>query len=177
MRKSVSFVFFSSLDVACHIVSIFRLNRTVAACLWLPQRSVRIERRRRSKMGRDEKSHNGVAKVAEKRAANSSSSRSERRMYRPGEKVLREIRFYQRSTFLLIRRAPFARLVREVQTLFFRNPIRWQAEAMLALQEAAESHIVGLFEDANLCTIHAKRVTIMPKDIQLARRIRGPLRE
>ena len=55
--------------------------------------------------------------------------------------------------------------------------IRWQASAMLALQEAAEAHLVGLFEDANLCTIHARRVTIMPKDIQLARRIRGPLRE
>lgn len=48
---------------------------------------------------------------------------------------------------------------------------------MLALQEAAEAHLVGLFEDAYLCTIHAKRVTIMPKDMQLARRIRGPLRE
>jgi histone H3/H4 len=55
--------------------------------------------------------------------------------------------------------------------------LRWQAEAMVALQEAAESHLVGLFEDANLCTIHAKRVTLMPKDMQLARRIRGPLRE
>jgi histone H3/H4 len=55
--------------------------------------------------------------------------------------------------------------------------LRWQAEAMMALQEAAEAHLVGLFEDANLCTIHAKRVTIMPKDLQLARRIRGPLRE
>ena len=54
---------------------------------------------------------------------------------------------------------------------------RWQAEAMVALQEAAEAHLVGLFEDAYLCTIHAKRVTIMPKDMQLARRIRGPLRE
>ena len=66
--------------------------------------------------------------------------------------------------------------MREVQTYFFRKPYRWQAEAMSALQEAAEAHLVGLFEDANLCTIHAKRVTIMPKDIQLARRIRGPLR-
>lgn len=54
---------------------------------------------------------------------------------------------------------------------------RWQADAMIALQEAAEAHLVGLFEDAYLCTIHAKRVTIMPKDMQLARRIRGPLRE
>ena len=99
------------------------------------------------------------------------------RRYRPGERALKEIRFYQRNTDLLIRRLPFARLVREVQTVFFRKPYRWQAQAMLALQEAAESHLVGLFEDANLCTIHAKRVTIMPKDIQLARRIRGPLRE
>ena len=99
------------------------------------------------------------------------------RRYRPGERALKEIRFYQRNTDLLIRRLPFARLVREVQTYFFRKPYRWQAEAMSALQEAAEAHLVGLFEDANLCTIHAKRVTIMPKDIQLARRIRGPLRE
>jgi histone H3 len=97
--------------------------------------------------------------------------------YRPGEKALREIRFYQKNTDLLIRRLPFTRLVREIQTYFFQTEYRWQAVAMLALQEAAEAHLVGLFEDANLCTIHAKRVTVMPKDIQLARRIRGPLRE
>ena len=54
---------------------------------------------------------------------------------------------------------------------------RWQAAALVALQEAAEAHLVGLFEDANLCAIHAKRVTIMVKDMQLARRIRGVLRE
>ena len=103
--------------------------------------------------------------------------REKRKRYRPGEKALREIRFYQRNTDLLIRKLPFARLVREVQTYFFRKEYRWQAEAILALQEAAEAHLVGLFEDANLCAIHAKRVTLMPKDIQLARRIRGPLRE
>ena len=78
---------------------------------------------------------------------------------------------------MLIRKLPFSRLVREVQSYFYRREYRWQASAILALQEAAEAHLVGLFEDANLCTIHAKRVTIMPKDIQLARRIRGPLRE
>ena len=49
----------------------------------------------------------------------------------------------------------------------------WQGSAILALQEAAEAQLVGLFEDSNLCAIHAKRVTIMPKDLQLARRIRG----
>eukprot|EP01031_Cornospumella_fuschlensis_P024568 gene24568-29683_t len=100
-----------------------------------------------------------------------------KRRYRPGEKALREIRFYQRNTDLMIRKLPFARLVKEVQTYFFRKDYRWSAQAMLALQEAAEAHLVGLFEDAYLCTIHAKRVTLMPKDIQLARRIRGPLRE
>ena len=61
--------------------------------------------------------------------------------------------------------------------MFSRKEFRWQAEAMMALQESAEAHIIGIFEDANLCTIHAKRVTVMPRDIQLARRIRGPLRE
>jgi histone H3/H4 len=58
-----------------------------------------------------------------------------------------------------------------------RSAYRWQGTAILALQEAAEAHLVGLFEDANLCAIHAKRVTIMPKDLQLARRIRGQQRE
>ncbi len=100
-----------------------------------------------------------------------------KKRYRPGEKALREIRFYQRNSDLLLRKLPVARLVREVQTYFFRDEYRWQAEAMLALQEAAEAHLVGLFEDSNLCAIHAKRVTLMPKDMQLARRIRGPQRE
>jgi histone H3/H4 len=99
------------------------------------------------------------------------------RRYRPGEKALREIRYFQKNTDLLLRKLPFARLVKEIQTYFYKDEYRWQANAMLALQEAAEAHLVGLFEDANLCTIHAKRVTVMPKDMQLARRIRGPLRE
>ena len=103
------------------------------------------------------------------------SSRKQR--YRPGERALREIRFYQRTTDLLIRRLPFSRLVKEVQTAVNKHEYRWQAEAMLALQEAAEAHLIGLFEDANLCSIHDRRVTLMTKDIQLARRIRGPLRE
>lgn len=100
-----------------------------------------------------------------------------KKRYRPGERALREIRFYQRNTDMLIRKLPFARLVKEVQTYFFRKEYRWQASAMEALQEAAEAHLVSLLEDANLCCIHGKRVTLMVKDIQLARRIRGPLRE
>lgn len=102
--------------------------------------------------------------------------RRKRRM-RPGEKALKEIRAYQSSTDLLIRRLPFARLVREIQYTMMNEAYRWQATAMMALQEASEAHLVGLFEDANLCAIHGKRVTIMPKDMHLARRIRGFVRE
>ena len=92
--------------------------------------------------------------------------------YRPGTVALREIRKYQKSTELLIRKLPFQRLVREIAQ-DFKTDLRFQGSAVLALQEAAEAYLVGLFEDTNLCAIHAKRVTIMPKDIQLARRIRG----
>ena len=92
--------------------------------------------------------------------------------YRPGTVALREIRRYQKSTELLIRKLPFQRLVREIAQEF-KTDLRFQGSAVLALQEAAEAYLVGLFEDTNLCAIHAKRVTIMPKDIQLARRIRG----
>lgn len=92
--------------------------------------------------------------------------------YRPGTVALREIRKYQKSTDLLIRKAPFQRLVREIAQ-DFKTDLRFQSTAVLALQEASEAYLVGLFEDTNLCAIHAKRVTIMPKDIQLARRIRG----
>ena len=92
--------------------------------------------------------------------------------YRPGTVALREIRKYQKSTDLLLRKAPFQRWVREIAH-DFKSDLRFQSSAVLALQEAAESYLIGLFEDTNLCAIHAKRVTIMPKDMQLARRIRG----
>ena len=94
--------------------------------------------------------------------------------YKPGTVALREIRRYQKSTELLIRKLPFQRLVREVaQDVDTRKTFRFQSEALLALQEASEAYLTGLYEDTNLCAIHAKRVTIMPKDMQLARRIRG----
>jgi histone H3 len=94
--------------------------------------------------------------------------------FRPGTVALRDIRKYQKSTKLLLRRLPFSRLVREICQERKRDlDLRWQATAMLAIQEAAEAYIVGLMEDANLCVLHAKRVTLMPKDIHLARRIRG----
>lgn len=92
--------------------------------------------------------------------------------YRPGTVALREIRKYQKSTELLIRKLPFQRLVREIAQ-DFGTDLRFQSSAVLALQEAAEAYMVGLFEACQLCAIHAKRVTITCKDLQLARRIRG----
>ena len=93
--------------------------------------------------------------------------------YRPGTVALREIRRYQKSTELLIRKLPFQRLVWEIAQNLTKADIHFQSGAIMALQEASEAYLVGLLEDSNLCAVHAKRVTIMPKDIQLARRIRG----
>ena len=92
--------------------------------------------------------------------------------FRPGTVALRQIRKFQKSTDLLLKKAPFQRLVREIAQET-KSELRFQSSAVMAMQEASESYMVGLFEDTNLCAIHAKRVTIMPKDMQLARRLRG----
>ena len=92
--------------------------------------------------------------------------------YRPGTVALHEIRRYQKSTELLIRKLPFQHLVREIAQ-DIKIDLRFQSAAIMALQKSLEAYLVGLFEDSNLCAIHAKQVTIMPKDIQLARHIRG----
>ena len=94
--------------------------------------------------------------------------------YRPGAVALREIRKYQKGTELLIRKLPFERLVREIAQ-DFKTDLRFPSSAMLALQEAAEAYLIGLFMDINLIAIHAKRITVMPKDMLLARRIRGEI--
>ena len=105
----------------------------------------------------------------------SSGRRSKLHQYRPGTVALHEIRRYQRSTEVLIRKLPFQRLVREI-VQDFKADLRFQSATIMALQEASEAYLVGLFKDSNLCAIHAKRVTIMPKDIQLARCIHGERR-
>jgi histone H3 len=86
--------------------------------------------------------------------------------------ALREIRRYQKTGDLLVPKLPFMRLVKEI-IHEIDTGLRLQSTAVMALQEAAEAYLVGLFEDTNLCAIHAKRVTIQPKDMLLARRIRG----
>ncbi|EJU05828.1 histone H3 [Dacryopinax primogenitus] len=100
--------------------------------------------------------------------------------FRPGTVVLREIRRYQKFTQMLIHKLPFQRLVREIAQEIKNVPkgrgeldIRFQSSALQALQEAAEMYLVNLFEDTQLAAIHAKRVTIQMKDMQLTRRLRG----
>ena len=113
-----------------------------------------------------------IGSKASKKAPSASAGQKKTHRYRPGTVALREIRRYQKSTELLIRKLPFQRLVREIAQEH-KADLRFQSTAVAALQEAAEAYLVSLFEDVNLCAIHSKRVTIMVRDIQLARRIRG----
>ena len=102
--------------------------------------------------------------------------RRSNRRHRPrsrGSLALREIRLLQNSVKLLVPKLPFSRLVREITSIYTRREFKFSGESLLALQTMAESYLEGLFADANLCAIHAKRVTVMVKDMQLARRIRG----
>lgn len=104
-------------------------------------------------------------------ASNSASVKKAFR-FRPGTVALRDIKKYQKGTDLLLRKLPFQRIVREI-AMTGKDGLRFQASAVLAMQEATEAHLVNLFADTCLCAIHGRRVTIMPKDIQLARRLRG----
>lgn len=98
---------------------------------------------------------------------------TERKRFRPNSSTIQEIRKYQKSTDLLIKKLPFQRVVRDICKEITEKDIRFQSSALLALQEASEAYLTSLFEDTNLCAAHASRVTILPRDMQLARRIRG----
>jgi histone H3 len=112
------------------------------------------------------------AEKAIKKTAPAEGGMKKKMRWRPGTVALREIKRYQKVTDLLLAKAPFQRFVRSICD-GIDSQLRFQSQALLALQEASESYITGLFEDANLCAIHATRVTVMKKDIDLARRIRG----
>lgn len=126
-----------------------------------PQRK-KVKSSSKSKASRDRQSGRAVPDIHS----------PQKRRCRPGTKALREIRKYQQSTDLLIPKLPFSRVVKEIANRF-QPDLRFQASALQALQVAVEAHMISLFEDSNLCAIHAKRVTVMPRDMQLARRIRG----
>ena len=131
-----------------------------------------------------EKWRMGKAARAERRKKNLKAFRSNPQAYRdswfltPGTRALYEIRHFQKQTELLMRKLPFQRVVREIAhdvapTAVGEEGYRWQSSAINALQEAAEDYLIWLFEDTTLCALHARRVTIFPRDMQLARRIRG----
>jgi histone H3 len=114
----------------------------------------------------------GICKDASRSTDSRPVAKTKPKRYRPSTSQLSEIRRYQKSTNLLIRKGPFQRLVCEI-VLGIRVEFRCQSGAVLALQEATEAYMVGLFADTYQCTVHARRTTIMPKDMRLARRIRG----
>jgi histone H3 len=111
-------------------------------------------------------------KKVKKAKKSSASGVKKTRRFRPGTVALREIRRYQKGTELLLRKAPFQRLVRELATSH-KQGLRFQSSAVQAIQEATESWAISLLSDSNLCAIHARRVTVMNKDLHLARRLRG----
>ena len=114
-----------------------------------------------------------VAKVGKKKTTKSASGvKTTKRRWHAGTVALRQVRKFQKSTNLLLRKAPFQRLVRELAGNY-KDGLRFASSAVLALQEATESYIVSVLSDTNLAAIHAKRVTIMPRDLHLARRLRG----
>ncbi|KAG1672526.1 hypothetical protein FOA52_002835 [Chlamydomonas sp. UWO 241] len=121
----------------------------------------------------DKKKGRPAAPVRKQLKASGVEKAKVKRRAKNGAVALREIRKYQRSTELLMRKAPFQRLVRECAQKASSTVDRFRREALEALQEAVEAYAVQLFEDCNLAAIHGKRVTIMVKDMQLARRIRG----
>ncbi|RPA89448.1 histone H3-like centromeric protein cse-4 [Choiromyces venosus 120613-1] len=119
-----------------------------------------------------------AAKLSVKAKVKTQAKDKAARRYSPGDRALREIRLMQRTVRAAIPNAPFYRVVREVANewmrMLGRGPdFRWQSTALQALKEATEAFLVHLLEDSNLCAIHSKRITIMVRDIQLARRIRG----
>ena len=158
-----------SLNPKHHHINIIRQNQSI---------NIKMARTKPPKQGAGKAPRRGLATKDPTRAVPTRKAKRQKGVpkrghrYRPGTVALREIRRYQKSTDLLIRKLPFQRLFRE-SAQDFKSNLRFQGSAVIALQEAAEAYLVGLFEDTNFCTIYANIVTIMPKDIQLARRIRG----
>lgn len=130
---------------------------------------------RKSTGGKAPRKHLATKAARKSTAPAVSGSVKRPQRYKAGTIALREIRRYQKSTELLIRKQPFQRMARSISQEF-KPDSRFQGSALASLQEATEAFIIGLFEDANDCAIHGRRVTVMPRDIQLAMKIRGRYR-
>ena len=114
----------------------------------------------------------GKPKVNDTKKASQQEAEPNKRRYRPGQRALRDIKLFQRSTDLLLPKAALFRVIKEMTAKIYPDA-RYSSAAITAIQNCVESHMIGLFEDTNLCAIHAGRATIMTKDMRLARRIRG----
>ncbi|KAJ5076191.1 hypothetical protein M0811_07055 [Anaeramoeba ignava] len=114
-----------------------------------------------------------TAQKGQKGKKSSVAAKRQRRV-KPGTVATREIKKYQKSTELLLRKLPFQRLVRDIAHEH-KSDLRFQSAAIAALQEATEAFIVEVLEDTNLCALHAKRVTIMKNDLDLVKKIRSNL--
>ena len=113
------------------------------------------------------------AKKAKKSASGASAGGVKRAFrWKPGTVALRQVKKLQKSTDLLIAKAPFSRLVRELADSH-KVGLRFASAAVAAIQEATEAFVVSLLGDANLTALHANRVTALPRDLQLVRRLRG----
>ena len=135
----------------------------------MPKSKVAAKAKAASKMPGKVKGSKAIKKAA---PAEGGMKDRKKLRYKTGTVTLREVKRYQKTTDMLLPRASFQRLVRSI-TMDMDHSLRFQSQALHALQEASEAYIVGLFEDTNLCAIHAKRMTVMKKDMDLARRIRG----
>ena len=126
-------------------------------------------------MARSKDTARKVGKVASKKTKSASGVKKtggKKIRFHPGTVAMRQIKKFQKSTNMLLRKAPFQRLVRELAGNYKDN-LRFASSAVAAIQEATESYVVSLLSDTNLCAIHSRRVTIMPRDLHLARRLRG----
>ena len=113
-----------------------------------------------------------ATKAARKTSAQPTETPTKKLRYKAGTVALKEIRRYQNSTDLLIRKLPFQRFVRNIAQQY-KADARFQAPALACLHEAVESFLSGVFEDANLCAVHSRRVTVLPRDLQLVSKLRG----
>ena len=134
----------------------------------------------RTKLQAAKKNIKGLQKPAKnasqgaKKTATQDAGEHHKRRTRPGAKALREIKMYQRSTNTLIPRAPIQRIIKEI-TAKYKPDARYSYGAIEAVHQCVDAYMVGLFEDTGLCAIHARRKTIMTRDMRLARRIRGEI--
>ena len=132
----------------------------------------------RTKLQAAKKNVKGIQKPAKssqgaKKTTQEGGEKTKKRA-RPGKKALREIKMYQRSTNTLLPRATLQRVIKEISSKYFPDA-RYSYGAIDAVQQCVESYMIGLFEDTQLCAVHAKRMTCMTKDMRLARRIRGEI--